>query len=728
MTETATTITTTTTGTTTTATYANAEEGLLALVTEKSSSWLQRLASSQEAVLTDERPDGVIFAAEVARGGLRHLEIPLTPLPGEPVMRVWVPEEVFHILQRNDSKLAMLGAVPKDLRGFGSGGVQLEAVAVLDTFTFGNENLEIADLETPIEFTLPVDYRPGLVCGFWDESARAWSTQGLALAAGNAAGEFVRCATRHLTLFGAFFMGLQEAIICSQFSLLNADALAELAKSDWLAAPGALLFWSLLLALLGICLLALLLDKWRGAAFCWRSEFFLVPLHGGPEESTVDDASASEDEEEEEERQHQGCMQVAAAFVGGMCMCKDNAFRDALDEIISEYFEQFSELRTVIEAVWEGLEVGALRAGRLFYVSRSIMEKLVLSSSRRTVGASMGLSGSAVQFVLSDRHLRDLLMERHHRRVAQESLREGARQREEASYSMVAQRSLGTSGSSATVLAGSAMTRSSTRTGLADQDAKWWSLQKREDAWAALHDEICERMYSYVAGHHWTSVPRMTWATFVRNNPLGNIFTTNIFMGSEMQALFLILELVGDLLVVCLFFSASGRAKGKASQGEADACSGDEELEEGIAYKMGRVLAVAMGSVVFAALPVNFLRSLHPRKFKKLPYEGCPEWQRQLRAWRLQDRLVWALGSLYLGCGLLYIALFLANISAEGLISLLQDTVVLPFIVALCMPLLAGIFLSAVGSAGRMDHQELVRSVQTSLHSQTNAMLPISCI
>lgn len=174
--------------------------------------------------------------------------------------------------------------------------------------------------------------------------------------------------------------------------------------------------------------------------------------------------------------------------------------------------------------------------------------------------------------------------------------------------------------------------------------------------------------------------------------PLGTL-AYSIFMPSGMQVLLVMSQMLGALMASTFFLQ-------KENCGESAAQLGVAEL---MGQELGKLLAVSFGSVLLAACPVKVLATLHKRKFKRYADEAvcCQDRVRQLRVWEVQDTAFWILGICYLCFCILFISLFLANAPKtsrkEWLLSscwsLLVDTAILPFVLAVTLPLLCVLLL-----------------------------------
>merc|ERR1719401_2276910 len=109
------------------------------------------------------------------------------------------------------------------------------------------------------------------------------------------------------------------------------------------------------------------------------------------------------------------------------------------------------------------------------------------------------------------------------------------------------------------------------------------------------------------------------------------------------------------MFIAALFFQSSGSA---LSQHAPPECKEGQTAWE----KRGTVLAVGMVSAYASMGPGVLLGMLHSRDF--LTGELTKEERKsQLRAWRMRDRLIWIIGSLYCLICLAFTVLFLANVT-----------------------------------------------------------------
>jgi len=655
------------------------------------------------------------------------------------------------------------------------------------------EFLNVSGLAEPIKVVLPVNRSDALKCAFWDEQRSVWSGDGVSVDK-SVPGILQSCKTTHLTLFGAIWMGFTATLTCSQVTLINLEAISELAALDWCGSTGATVFFTVLGVLLLTTVSGLFVECRRWRAGGWTDEDFLIPMS-----LEMGDQEAAEDGPVEEEGQQEGeaqpcwsllacmyCMTVGACGTFFQWCRTSSALRDAVDDVLSNWFKNFSEFRDFVEGFCEGLDLAGAPSGaaggRVFVLVHRIMSSLLVSSARRQAAASLKVGDDVVAFIIDDEVLPELLLRRADRRKASEReayrchcqtcdrptgttwlglwctrcnrwwhltcverrvaeedgggperVRQArlaclpsnepmmwlcppcwCRERDALEAEAARSNSIGSEGSvrereeqpgdmKAKQLGGIRHRR----TGALDLALS----EHREETWGQLHEAVCDAVERhFLRTTRCCQLPCIIWRLFLVQNPFGASIVRSMFMPAGMRALFFAVDIVSALLLGTVFFSASGGVAGKRARASCLGASAD--LRE----QLGRLAAIGVGSVVFAGFPSMFLGSLHSRSFLKLPYEGCPEWERQLRIWRTQDRIVWCLGCAYLLLSAFFISTFLANISeadsrnwaVSGIISMVEDTIVIPLGVALTIPLLAILTLAVVSRVTGLDRREIL--------------------
>lgn len=559
----------------------------------------------------------------------------------------------------NDDSLQTLGATSLDL-GYRSGRI-----------------LHVEDLPTPILFSLPVNYTTGMRCAFWENGD--WSSEGLEVSKTSALGAPIVCATTHLTVFAAIYEGFVSTFECSQISLLNSDAIAEILQGRWYANAGAILCWILLSILTLTFATAAYLDWQRSKWFTWTTDFFLLPLDRVPHrEDSIVQAPAS-----------LWCVCCPTAAASLTCL-KETALRNAVDEILSNWFAHFADLRSFLESIWEGLDISTIFACDVAAMKQHLSIRLLSVSARHLAATSTGLSDEVIKFVLEDEDFSHVISELKSREQEEEMAE------------------------STPCPTDPWLVRALTSDRRKDS-AVWKVAGSREAAWKALQDEVTQNLPQHVSRHSWRALPSVMLDHFRGMNPVSTTLNISIFASCKMRALLLIVEISGSLMVTCLFFTATGTVTGRRSSAKCQ----DEDLKRQLSYQVGRVLAIAVGAVVTSWIPVTFLGSLRTIGFKKFEREGSPEWRKQLRIWEVQNILVWVCGSVYAACCLFFTVTFLANISIgdhnqftlTAAVSFVQDSVVLPLGLALLLPLAAQLFLSCHLAREEMDQVALIRRV-----------------
>lgn len=553
--------------------------------------------------------------------------------------------------------LAAVGTVFEDglvgqVRGMASG-------INLNLFTFGAERIPVNETLEPFVLTIPVSCsNERALCSYWDEEAGRWSQEGLTLLGmetNSTTGCAIRCATTHLSLFGAIWAGFLEAILCTQIHLFDPENMRQLFVGDWFLTTFAMLFWLVLLIVLSLCLGSCYMDH-KHKGFGWDDEYFLIPLEHLRTLEEEGEAPTPVRQRSFAPRRSQVKRTAALIFAPCTWCLGSSACRDALDDICSRWFSYFGEFRDLCEAMADGLFSAWQGRGSSTW-GTLIVGSLVANNARRQACASLGLSADVVNFVLDDEDLGMLLGEAAHASA--------------------------TSGRS-------------------------WD--KRLLAWRHLHETVLSKIDSHWHATHYRSIPDAFSKLFVVTNPVGSIFLHCRLLPHSSRVLFFSSELLGSFMVAALFFEGTGTVSNKRNRGD---CSGNG----GIGSLIGRILAIAVTSAIIGGIPVLVLSTLPARSFKKLPREGCPEWTRQLEIWKINDRIMWTVGIVYNFVCIFFISLFLANIDpadlgAWGLSILIQITeeeVVIPVSVAILVPATTTMALRALAWAHGRNWRELLR-------------------
>lgn len=540
--------------------------------------------------------------------------------------------------------------------------VHLNAAVNVNIFsTSGQNRIAIDDLTEPVLVTLsPVNRSLTPYCAYWAEGMEHWETKGVTelLGLNGTADDVLVCATRHLTFFAAIWKGIIAAFNCAQLGLFTAEGFRGLFRGDWYLHEVSMLFWLILAALLSMCSMSCLLDK-RGSR-SWDDQFFLIPLDRSKAFRGDEEVFASQEAQAASTGSFVG---LASSSVSGCCG-DFSVLKDALDDIASRWCSNFAELRSLAEAVWDGVGFrsaeGTGTENRAIQLASSVVGSVVSGNARRQASISLGLSDDIVSFLLEDEDLGMLLQE---------------------SASVASMNS-----------------------------SDPWDL--RLQAWRKLHEVVLKEVNENWMAMTWRSVPAAVLKLFIMYNPVASVFLKCRLVSHSLRLLFLSSEVMGALAVTALFFEGTGMATSGLNP-EDSGCSDDLDVWQ----YLGRLIAVAIASTVVATIPMAILSSLHSRAFRKVPCEASPEWQRQLGIWRAQDRVLWAAGLLYNAfCGL-FIILFLANVAPSDvpewgmttLITIIEDNLALPLVIALVLPLFAVSTLCLMSRVQGVELQDLLQ-------------------
>merc|ERR1712061_167656 len=112
----------------------------------------------------------------------------------------------------------------------------------------------------------------------------------------------------------------------------------------------------------------------------------------------------------------------------------------------------------------------------------------------------------------------------------------------------------------------------------------------------------------------------------------------SIFSSSATRALMLCCKVFGGMMVVCLFFQASGGALKTDSDPRCKL--------EGPWENFGRTLAITLISQLVAFVPAFIVHQLGKRRFAIV--HSKEERQSRLKRWRYQDFALWVVSIAYL--------------------------------------------------------------------------------
>jgi len=169
----------------------------------------------------------------------------------------------------------------------------------------------------------------------------------------------------------------------------------------------------------------------------------------------------------------------------------------------------------------------------------------------------------------------------------------------------------------------------------------------------------------------------------------------SIFSSSATRALMLCCKVFGGMMVVCLFFQASGGALMKESDPRCEL--------QGPWENFGRTLAITFISQLVAIVPAFIIHQLGKRRFAVV--HSIEAQQARLKRWRCQDIALWFVSIAYLIFCCIFVIAFLANVSKEDggrwLISLCTSLIISNILVPSCFAVL-GTLLMTIASSTRI--------------------------
>jgi hypothetical protein len=176
----------------------------------------------------------------------------------------------------------------------------------------------------------------------------------------------------------------------------------------------------------------------------------------------------------------------------------------------------------------------------------------------------------------------------------------------------------------------------------------------------------------------------------------------SIFSSSATRALMLCCKVFGGMMVVCLFFQASGGALMTASDPRCEL--------EGPWENFGRTLVITLISQIVAFVPAFIVHQLGKRRFTIV--HSIEAQQSRLKRWRCQDIALWLISIAYLIFCFIFVIAFLANVSQEDggrwLISLCTSLIISNILVPSCFALM-GTLLSTIANSTRI-HDTLLKT------------------
>jgi len=281
--------------------------------------------------------------------------------------------------------------------------------------------IPIKGLAEPILVKLPVSFSEGLVCAFWNETSQVWDESGVTTLT-TTIGDQMVCETSHLTIFAAIFRGFRDTFACTQFSLFNEEAFASIPDRAWTQTTPAIMFFSLLGFLSLMFAVGAFVDNYRYRHGGWQHAFFLITddvLQAQERDLNIDNMGEDPELEPDETKGSRWKRVCGPILTCGLacvtCVRTSNALRDAVDDIVGNYVKFFSEIRDLIEQVWEALGCcgGGHYEGHLVArLSLKILGSSIFAVARRHISGCLNVSQDTVDMFLEDENVHALLQKR----------------------------------------------------------------------------------------------------------------------------------------------------------------------------------------------------------------------------------------------------------------------------------------------------------------------------
>jgi len=551
-----------------------------------------------------------------------------------------------------DSAVIVAANLPASAVPAGAAGTTVEG-AISISLKSGSDGatLSVTGLVDPILIDLP-NVSSGLSCAYFDEDAMEWTSEGLTTVLGP--GSTLRCASTHLTLFGAILKGFLSTLECSQANLLSAEAYEQVWAGDWSDSLGSVLLYVGVFLFLTMLLTAHVFDVRDERAGHWGTKEFIVPepvvapppveeeaVAGEPITSVVSDrtpgaTAVSPDRAVTRKRTGSTVMtavlSLKAASIGTHEGAKESC-TGMLQDTVVEIFSSLTKCAAGVQAAVEVLVVFSwdLLSGNvsLADVKRMLAER----SATHQVCATLLMHEDDVEFLLSPEVQREL--------------------------EAPAPGELDDDGAPLRTLAGSAA------------EAGGDEARRRHDMLAEMVDRVqAARRRALQGRRSWCHAARVVALSFAISCPVGAVLVRSIVMRRSMRALLLGCELLGAVMIATLFFAASGGALAKGAPKE---CNAECEDDDCLWQAFGQLIAVGVVSALLASVPLAIIRLAHQRHFARVPAEGSREWKLQLRRWRRRDAFIYVVGTLYSLFAINYVVLFFANVSTEDQLDLVSS-------------------------------------------------------
>jgi len=646
--------------------------------------------------------------------------IPLPDVSAATGVEVGLPASLFDAVGV-ERALVLAANLPASAVPAGAPGMQVEgAISITLKSVEDGSTLSVTGLPDPIFIDLP-NVSDGLACAYFDEAMLEWSSEGMATT--RRADGTLRCATTHLTVFGAILKGFVSSLECSQASLLSAESYVELWTGDWLDSAGSVLLQCVMLLYIAMLLTAHACDVRDERAGRWGTREFVVPelarepvacpttrADGYHTETTgvppVTLLGAERANVTEVLRKHfclesSSCRAVGAedrAAAGAPRTVPRGADHTPVTEALrKEFCKKRSDGSVASSQSSQGHAVAATSSmasyttavGSLQSARQAVQQDTKASCEELLQGALLEVVSIVTKCVDGVRQtvevfvsfVWELLRGNFGLKDLAKTLAEwNATNRVCASLLMhprdvdfllspevqkelepPAPGELDSEGAALRTLAGSAA-----EGGVAEAKRRHDMLAEMVGRVRAARESALRRRRSRC------HAARTLMLSFLINCPVGAVFVRSIIMRRSMRVLLLGCELTGAVMIATFFFASTGGALAKDSPEECNAECDDRD-DDCMWQALGELIAVGVVSALLASIPLSIIKLAHQRHFVRVPTEGCREWELQLGRWRRRDALVYVLGTLYSLFAINYVALFFANVSSNDHLDLISS-------------------------------------------------------
>jgi len=194
--------------------------------------------------------------------------------------------------------------------------------------------------------------------------------------------------------------------------------------------------------------------------------------------------------------------------------------------------------------------------------------------------------------------------------------------------------------------------------------------------------------------------PMLVYQIFAQWCTLIALMRYSLFISCSLSALLFTCDMVTASALGALFFQASGGALAENVDPRCEPANIHERL--------GQLLAVGSLSVIVGLVPSLVLSKLHQRDFVSCSPD---EFERQLRLWQTQDRMIYTVGLSLLAFCFFFDLLFIANVTPEDGMAWCIACLTSMAQTLLAVPLVMTILILGVVAVSRLSGQ-VCREVQ----------------